>query len=175
MVLPNPDWENTLSVPLVQKYMCSDLDCWKRYRTFNQQQEANAGKVKTWKKSHNSTQLFQTKVCTMTTFICTVYIHIYVHTHFYVYVASCLLVPALCNCSLTLPALEKGRAPLVSFSHLQNYYLGNQFWHFGQIPFPQHNPAASTHSVLMHFYPVPTFLYWSQTQSLWQWAYIFSL
>lgn len=131
-----------------------------------------AGKMKTWKKSHNSTRLFQTKVCTTENIhlhrVCIyMYICIYVYTHLYVYVASCLPAPALCNCSLTLPALDKGRAPLASFSHLQNYYLGNQFWHFGQILFPQHNPAASTHSVLMHFYTVPTFLHWSQTQSLW--------
>lgn len=107
---------------------------------------------------------FRLRYVQLTTFICTVYIYIsiylYIYTHFYIYVASCLLAPALCNCAVTLPALEKGSAPLVFFSHLQNYYLGNQFWHFGEmIPLPRHNPAASTHSVLMHFYAVPTFLY----------------
>lgn len=123
----------------------------------------NAGKMKTWMKSHSSTRLFQTKVCTTNNIhLHCVYTYIHTNTYIYTHILSCVYLLSPCPCTLYLlshspcPRERQGTTGFLQPS--TNYHLGNQFWHFGQNPFPQHNPAASTHSVLMPFYTVPTFL-----------------
>lgn len=186
MVLPNPEQEGTLSVFFVLKYIRSDLYCWKRYDTFNQTvckvlsittgASITLERSYTWKKSHNSTWVFQTRVCTITTNIHLHSVCVYIHTHTHIYVAFPLLGPVFYNCSLSLPTLER-QGTIVFFQPPRELLFGQPIlalWTDGFLSTTQ-TSSISTHSELMHFYTIATFPLLITTTSLWLWAYVLSL
>lgn len=108
------------SVPLVQKY--AQIPTAERgTEPLTNSRKHNAGKMKTWKKPHNFTWLFQTKVCTTENIhlhhVCAcVYIYIYIHAHTFMHMLPPVSLPLhfVIALSLSLPWRKAGNPWLPS-------------------------------------------------------------